>query len=147
MWLWVRVGIVILGVAQGFFAHDWPLPRVSVWTLSAVLVFGAVGMLFVVGVQVKNPRSAEVWRYPQWSINPFLLTEPLQFFHLGSFAMIAMGLGMAVRDMAQGAPLGLQHMLLPTFGLSTLIGVFACTRVYHNKMSAPNTSLERTRER
>jgi hypothetical protein len=50
-----------------------------------------LALLFVVGIQFFNPRSASAWRHPSWKINPFLLSEPLQPFHLLGFIFLARG--------------------------------------------------------
>lgn len=103
--------------------------------LFVVFGFGIIGMLFVVGVQRLNPRPAPTWRYPNWSVNPFSLREPLQFFHLGGFFLLAGGAGGALGQLLRGHPLGVANLFLPAFGAGILSGVYVCILVYCRKMA------------
>jgi hypothetical protein len=139
-WLYVRFALVALSFLQGALLEmSLPHPEdVSVRSLLLVLGFGILGMIFVIGVQCLNPRSAPMWRYPSWHINPFLLREPLQFFHLGSFVMFSVVAGSVLRAVGQGQPLQLSVLLPLVFGAGILVGVYVCTFVFRGKMTPPN---------
>jgi len=141
-WLIVRVALVALSLVQGALTNEViaPLEGVSASLLLAIFAFGVVGMLFVVGIQRVNHRSAAVWRYPSWSICPFLLREPLQFFHFGGFFLIAAGVGGALRMLVLGQSLLLSLLFIPTYGVGILAGVYVCTVVYRSKMERPQQS-------
>ena len=143
-WLIVRLALVALSVLQGALSSQVSAPPegVSLSLLAVIVGFGIVGMLFVVGIQRINPRSASTWRYPSWSINPFLLREPLQFFHLGGFFFIAAGVGSAVRMLALGQTPQLSALFLPAFGVGILGGVYACTVVYRGKMARAQPTVQ-----
>ena len=139
-WLYVRSALVALSFFQGAFL-DMSLPDpvdVSVRSLSMIFGFGILGMVFVIGVQRFNPRSAPTWRYPSWHINPVLLGEPLQFFHLGSFVMFSVVAGSVLRAVVQGQVLQLSLLLPLVLGAGTLVGVYVCTFVFRSKMTPPN---------
>jgi hypothetical protein len=143
-WFIVRLALVAASFLQGAFI-DLPLALsedVSAQSLLFIFGFGILGMLFVVGFQRFNPRSAPTWRYPSWHINPFLLREPLQFFHLGAFIMFAVVAGDALRSVILGQPLQLSLLLPLVFGAGILVGVYACTFVFRSKMMPPNNSLK-----
>lgn len=110
---------------------DTPMPF-----LIAAFVFGIVGLLFVVGMQRINPLSAKLWRYPKWSINPFQMREPLQFFHFGGYFMLASGAGTVLHEIFFGPAFQTSDCLPIVFGLGILCGVRACIVVYQNKMVA-----------
>jgi hypothetical protein len=80
-WFLVRLFLIGVALLQGALSNQALAPPegVSATLVLAIFVFGFVGMLFIVGIQRFNPRSAAVWRYPAWTVNPFLLREPLQF--------------------------------------------------------------------
>jgi hypothetical protein len=143
-WFIVRLLLVAVSFLQGAFI-DLPLAPpedVSAQSLVFIFGFGIFGMLFVIGIQRVNPRSAPTWRYPSWYINPFLLREPLQFFHLGGFIMFAVVAGGALRAVVSGQPLRFSLLLPLVFGIGTLVGVYACTFVFRGKMELPNKPLQ-----
>lgn len=135
-WVIVRVILLILAFFQGVFSSQVSAPPEGGTTtlLLSVFGFGVFGMLFVVGIQRINPRSAPIWRYPSWFINPFLLSEPLQFFHLGGYFFLVIGAGSVLRQLFLGQDLGLSILFMPAFGAGILSGVYACTFVYRGKM-------------
>jgi hypothetical protein len=141
-WLYFRLAVVALSFLQGAFLEMSlpPSEDVSVRSLLLVLGFGMLGMLFVIGIQRFNPRSAPTWRYPSWHINPFLLREPLQFFHWGSFIMFSDVAGSVLRAVILGQALKLSILLPLMFGVGVLVGVYVCTFVFRNKMTPPNKS-------
>jgi hypothetical protein len=143
-WFIVRLTLVAVSFLEGAFL-DLPLApseEVSRQSLVFIFGFGVVGMLFIIGLQRFNPRSAPTWRYPSWYINPFLLREPLQFFHLGAFIMFAVVAGGALRAVVSGQQLQFPLLLPLVFGISVLVGVYACTFVFRGKMVSPNQPLK-----
>ena len=135
-WAIVRGALLAAAFLQGALGNQVlaPAEGVSVPLLFLVFGFGIIGMLFVVGVQRLNPRSAQSWRYPNWSVNPFSLREPLQFFHLGGFFFLACGGGGTLGQLLRGEQLGLANLFLPAFGAGLLGGVYVCTLVFRSKM-------------
>jgi hypothetical protein len=141
-WLAVRLGLVgslflygalVAPVAfeQTTFAEAWT----SRWQMLGVLFgFGIVALLFVVGIQVLNPRSAPKWRYPSWSINPFLFAEPLQPFHLIGYGLLAQGAGTIINGAVRGL-LSADGVLFTTLGAGVISGVHVCALVYRRKMT------------
>jgi hypothetical protein len=146
-WLPVRLVLVALSFLQGALSDEVVAPPegVSLSLLAIVFVFGIVGMLFVVGIQRVNPRSAPVWRRPRWSINPFSMKEPLQFFHLGGFVLISVGVGSAVRLLVLGQPITASVLFAPTFGIGMLAGVYVCTLAFRGKMERTQPTLQADR--
>lgn len=137
-WTIIRVTLISVAFLSPAFitkspqqTEDMPAPF-----LIATFVFGIVGLLFVVGMQRINPWSAKLWRYPKWSINPFQIREPLQFFHFGGYFMLASGAGTLLHQILFGPALRISECLPLVFGVGILCGVRACTVVYQNKMVA-----------
>ena len=138
-WLWVRVCLVACGGLSGISMTS---PNTVVksnidWLACVVLLVACPFMLLVlIGIQAFNPMSAPIWRCPSWRINPFLLTEPLQFSHLVSFCFMADGVaGIATlpfRDIS-AAPLAVSLLCI---GVGTWLGVQLCMKVFRKKMGA-----------
>jgi len=137
LWLWVRVAIVAIGGISGFsFASPEAVAQSNLNWGACVLIFLVVpfGLLFVIGIQAFNPMSATTWRRPSWYINPFLFSEPLQFFHFGAFYFIAGGLvGVATLPFRgfSAAPLAFS---LISVGLGMWLGVQLCMITFRKKM-------------
>ena len=148
-WLLARLTIVAAFLFGGVFGSarplstGYPLYQVAL----AVFAFGIVGMLFVVGIQAFNSRSAQIWRYPSWARNPFTMREPLQFFHLGGYLMLASGMGGLLRFAYDRTTPVTEAVILASWGVGVLFGVRSCTLVFRHKMERPNKSLEHSRDR
>jgi hypothetical protein len=137
-WTYIRATLIVATFLSSAFitqapaqSEDSPLPF-----LVAAFLIGIVGLLFVVGAQRINPLSAKLWRYPNWSINPFQMREPLHFFHFAGYFMLASGAGAALHQIFVGSTLHASDCLSLIFGLGILCGVRVCTVVYKNKMVA-----------
>lgn len=109
--------------------EDSPVP-----ILGVIFLFGIIGMLFVIGVQTINPRSATTWRAPSWNINPFLIKEPLQFFHFGGFYFLACGVGVLIRHALVSHNVAPNSFFLLALASGVLVGVWLCCLVFRRKM-------------
>ncbi len=136
VWFFGRLVVLVvcfLGGLLGDQRQEFQQP-LTLNLVAYLFFFTTFGMLFVIGLQRWNPRSAAVWRYPSWSSNPFTSREPLQFFWFGGSFLLASGMGAMVRDLlSKPAPLFESGMLV-TFGTGTLVGVWLCTVVFRGKM-------------
>jgi hypothetical protein len=136
-WIGVRLAFVAAALVWGCL-DGLLISSLGQVALDSVIIgfLGAVVVVpVVVGGQALNSRSTPVWRYPLWSVNPFLLGEPLQFFHLAAYFFIAAGAGAVCRSLVVGEGLRLAHFLLPLIGAGVLLGVAACTVLYRRKMA------------
>jgi hypothetical protein len=137
VWLVIRTAVILLGAlgAHSFVpsAHS-PFVGGSSVLLLAFLCFGLFATILVVGVQAINPRSAPVWTVPDWHVNPFSLTQPLQFFHLMSFHFIACGACAAVLTVSRHT-VGVDPLLPLALGVGTLSGVRCCMVLYRRKFA------------
>ena len=136
-WLYARIGLVTVGGLSGISITSPEVVAKSNVDWSACVVLFLVCpfmLLFVVGIQAVNPLSAAVWRKPSWYINPFLVKEPLQFFHLAAFHFMVGGLvGIATLPFrsASAAPLAIS---LLSIGAGVWLGVGLCMLVFSKKM-------------
>jgi len=137
IWTSIRLALVLLAAAMAFFVPLGPeaTPPIAWPHLIWMYLACPVLLLFVVGMQVRNPRSASVWRHPSWALNPFSLREPLQFFHFAGFVFIANGIGAIARLAFARAPLQVDAMLSLVMGLGVLTGVALCVVVFRSKMT------------
>ena len=136
-WAYLRLAIVAASFVGGAFGasrlSDQGVPTFQ--SLLFIFAGGIFGMLFVIGIQRMNPRSAAAWRYPSWLVNPFTMREPLQFFHLGGYFFLASGVGSLLRwYFVRTTPL-FEPLLFTAWGCGVLIGVRLCTIVFRGKMA------------
>jgi len=142
VWRSIRIALVLTAFIGGVFGSGEQLPNISLLELLVVFLFGPIALLFVVGIQRLNPRSASVWQYPSWSVNPFSMKQPLQPFHLGGFFFLASGLGWLVQQLLRGGTLVPSSFFFLTFGAGIVCGVYLCAIVFKGKMAATNNSLK-----
>lgn len=136
-WAWIRFALVIAGFVGSLFMPPEPaaVPSLQWGTLAVVIVLMPVSLLFVVWLQFINPRSAAVWRYPRWGINPFMFSEPLQFFHLAAFVCLAQGLGFLIKLGMTRTPVFPEALIGLIMGVGMLLGLRLCTVVFRRKMA------------
>ncbi len=139
LWLYVRGALIAAGFVGAFFSAD----RTDYFGLSlsqltlGAFAFGALAMLLLIGLQAFNPRSDPVWTYPRWTAYPFSSRQPLQFFHMGGYFVLASGAGGLLHSMFGGRALPPEPVGLASWGAGILIGVWCCTRVFKRKMERP----------
>jgi hypothetical protein len=143
-WFWVRVSIVVGGALSGpsITSPRYVESSNVAWVdLPVMFLFTIAGLLILLGIQVLNPRSARVWRRPSWEVNPFLLTEPLQFWHCAAYHLLAMGVIACITLVyrgAEGAPLAVSLLAL---GAGTRIAVTLSTFLFRRKMGKSGDAL------
>jgi hypothetical protein len=94
-WFWVRIAVIAGGGLQGvsFVSREIKDSSNVSWTDCLLMsLFAVFGTLVIIGIQAINPRSAPIWRKPSWKINPFLVREPLQFFHCAAYFSLVTGI-------------------------------------------------------
>lgn len=141
-WVYLRLGIVALSFLQGVvwtpsLFGDAPGRGEGSIQWGPVLLFflfPMVALLFIIGIQFFNPRSASAWRYPSWKINPFLLSEPLQPLHFLGFVFLATGLGALTRGLLTRSLIS-DALAIASFGAGTVLGVYLCTLVFRRRMA------------
>lgn len=138
VWLVVRAAVLMLGMlgAKSFVpGPQSPFAGGSVTLLLILFGFGVIAMVFVVGLQAINPRSALVWVKPDWHANPFSLKHPLQFFHLIGFYLIVVGLAAIVLTQIKHVS-GLEPFVPIALGGGVLVGIRCCVVLYRGKFGA-----------
>jgi hypothetical protein len=145
-WFILRLAII------GFFAFggiSFPHPPDQIpWLIVPFAFFGFfIGLFAQLGFAISRGGTRYVWRRPSWYANPFSpfsKRQPLQFFHMGAFCFMVLGvvaLMCGSWDWHQGAP-------LPLFPFSGGLGIWAFTRVFcrifRRRMDELNTALEPT---
>lgn len=139
-WLYVRGGLVATSFLGGLlgdnrivsFGYTWPQ------LVGGLFAFGVIGMLFVIGIQAFNPRSASTWAYPQWGLNPFSMRQPLQLFHLCGYFFVAAGVGALIRAQILGIAPGDEPLVYASWGAGIVAGVWCCSRAFRRKMERPS---------
>jgi hypothetical protein len=138
IWVWNRAAVLLLGAlgANSFVpGPQSPFAGGSVTLLLVFFCFGAIAMVFVVGLQAINPCSAIVWTKPDWHGNPFSAHQPPQFFHLIGFFMVATGVAAAVITLLRHLA-GLEPLLPIALGAGILSGVKGCMVLYRKKFGS-----------
>ena len=142
-WLWARVAITVIGFVDGvaypFVAPDFPVGQ-GVWAHVFLVVGGLLGcvlmplmLLGIIGLQVVNPASSDRWTVPSWRTNFLNFSDPLHFFHMAAFVVMACGAGMLIAAPFSAGVFGLHAIVAGLGGGSVLFGVRLCRRVYHTK--------------
>jgi hypothetical protein len=135
-WFWYRIVLTVSGGLQGvWFTSPESVESSNVGWMDCLLVFAfaALGLQAVIGVQAINPRSAKTWRKPSWEINPFLLQEPLQFFHFAAYSCLAAGI-VACFTLLYGDPAAASlAVMLLSAGAGLRLGVQLSLYVFRNK--------------
>ncbi len=142
-WLPVRIALIAGSAISSFVPPLQPQasPPIDWRAVCLIFAFSVIGMLFVIGMQAINSRSSPVWTKPSWYENPFTLKNPLQFFHLAGYAMLASGGVFSARLLISGEPFFPESVVLVAMGAGSLIGVNLCMSVYKFKL-APNNSFK-----
>ena len=126
---------IILALWQGPTSSH-ALPQIDGKTLIIALVFGVLGLQFVLGIQALNKKSAKVWSPPSWKENPFSFKQPLQFFHFGGWFFVVSSLISAVLTWL-GKPEFILDSLMPfCFGIGIIGGVHVSRLLFKNKFKA-----------
>ena len=137
-WALVRIGLVAAtGVATVFTPLSPQADSPLGWSELVVgFAFSIVALVLVVRFQALNPRSAKVWNRPSWTLNPFTLKDPLQFFHFASYVCLAQGIVTAVQLMVTGVPFFPEAFVPLAMGGGALIGVWLVPHVLRRKFGA-----------
>jgi hypothetical protein len=135
VWLITRIAVVMTGAlsAQSFVPGPAsPFAGGSILLLLVFFGFGVIAMLFVVGLQAFNSRSAVLWIKPDWRLNPFSLKQPLQFFHMMGFYFIVSGIAASTLTLLMHLS-GLEPFIPIALGAGTLFGVKCCIVLFRWK--------------
>lgn len=136
IWLYVRIGLILISVIAAFFAPLEPqaVPPIGWGALLAIFIFCPIGIVIVLGMQVANPMSAKVWRRPSWSLNPFNIREPLLFFHLGAYMFLADGMVMLMRTATSAEPFYVESLIPLVMAMGVFLGLQAVMLLFSSKM-------------
>lgn len=135
VWLLTRIAVVITGALSAQSFVPGPDSQFAGGSISLLLVFfgfGVIAMLFVVGLQAFNSRSAVLWTKPDWRLNPFSLKQPLQFFHMMGFYFIVSGIAASVVTLLRHVS-GLEPFIPIALGAGVLLGVKFCILLFRWK--------------
>jgi len=135
-WLWIRIALVITGIAAapGYIPRPDSPPSETTWLrLGLYLVFTVIALFLIVGIQAFNPLSAPTWRRPGWTLNPLTMSEPLQPFHLIAWHVLATGVAATSLSLTSGIQ-SLQTVAPLAIGSGCLLGVWLCVLVFRHKM-------------
>lgn len=138
-WMLVRLGLAGWAVAQGLtlpnapFQEQWAVFATPSMVIG-VFVFGLFATVVLAATNRSKSGNTVKWRYPSWSISPFIIDEPLQFFHMAGFFMLIAGISYTIALQLDHRPLGLAGALLVAFGLGILGGTYLSTRMFREKM-------------
>jgi len=138
IWIAVRTIIILAAVIGSLFTPLGPQAQPPIeWDILWVFaVFCPMGLLFIIGLQYLNPKSAPIWSRPSWRENPFNFRNPLQFFHLGAYVFVAQGIVTLLRVMASSVKIYPEVFVFIIIGLSTIVGLKLCVILFKGKFCA-----------
>ena len=136
-WKLFRIGLIVFVAVSSFFAPFGPQAKPTIdWnTLVVIFFFIPIALLFVVGIQAANPFSAKAWRKPDWNLNPLNFRDPVQFFHLGAYAMLGQGIVILCRIPFSNVPFYPEVLLPMIIGIGILLGIQIIMLVFRSKYS------------
>ena len=136
VWLIVRWVIIVASAVGTFFVPLGPQasPPMGWGALLAILTLCPLGLLFVFGLQVINPRSAKLWLRPSWQLNPFNFRQPLQFFHLAAYACLAQALVVFARLATSHVSFYVEALMPVAMAIGILLGLQLATLVFRAKI-------------
>lgn len=135
-WTYIRGTIIVVGIIATFFTplSSQAMPSIDPYALLMIFIFCPVGLLFVLGIQVVNPMSAKYWRRPSWQLNPFNFSEPLQFFHLGTYVLFAQGIVLLLRIVTSSTPFYYEALVPLVMGAGIFIGLQLVMFIFKRKI-------------
>lgn len=136
VWLIVRWALITASAVGAFFVPLGPQasPPIGWSALLAIFAFCPIGLLFVLGLQVINPRSAKAWLHPSWHLNPFNFRQPLQFFHLGAYVCLAQALVVLVRLVVSQTSFYIEALVPLAMAAGVLLGLKLVMLVFRAKI-------------
>lgn len=135
-WFYFKIVVVGFGILFGVFSSlfgSYDLQHIDIEDCVIVFFFCPIGLLFIIGIQVVNPFSGKVWSKPSWESFPFNLKDPLHFFHMGAFYILASTIGALISLLFQQKKIGLPILFYFCAGVGVLVGVKLCQFVYRRK--------------
>ena len=137
LWSYVRLAVVIFAAVGACFVHLGPRAAPPLGWEALAVIFGAcfLGLPVVLAIQVVNPWSAQTWRRPSWSVNPFNFRDPLQFFHLGAYGCLAQGLVIFVRVQLSSTAFYVESLVPLAMGVGILLGIRMVEIVFSSKVA------------
>lgn len=123
---------LIYGFVSCFHATH-ATPPMTYKTLLIIALSLPFMLLFVISIQVKNPRSDKVWKIPKWNMNPLNLRQPLVLFHFAAFSFICHGIGAICALPFLKGPIIPEIFISLTMGFGALIGIWFCTTIFSGK--------------
>jgi hypothetical protein len=138
-WIFVRIGLiaasVVLCLIRGPVSANAE-PPIDMSALVMGLIFGIIGLQFVLAIQFINKKSDEYWKDPSWSENPFQMKQPIQFFHLGAWLFMTSSIVSALLTWLK-SPKFILEALMPLFiGVGLLIGAHLSRVLFRRKFES-----------
>jgi hypothetical protein len=90
-WLIFKVALIMVGFGLAIYQGALTVhakPTITLNVLVVPILFGIIGLQFVIGIQAFNKKSAAQWFKPSWLCNPFDFGQPLCSFHFGGWFML-----------------------------------------------------------
>lgn len=138
-WTFIRVGLIVVGIVLTLWqgpTSSHASPQIDGKALIIALIFGVLGLQFVLGLQVLNKKSDEVWSLPSWKENPFSSKQPLQFFHLGGWFFVVSSFMSVVLTWSQKPEYILDSLMPFCFGAGIIGGVHFARFLFRKKFKA-----------
>ena len=136
-WTYLRLALILLSVIAFCFAPIGPqaVPPIGWSALAAIFIFCPLGLLFVIGLQSFNSRSAKVWQRPSWRTNPFQSRDPLQFFHLAAHVSLSQGAVNVIRIFSSSTPFYVEALVPFAIGVGCLLGLRLIMTLFRSRIS------------
>jgi len=141
-WYKARVVLCVLGFIEGVVIAVLGLGAfVNISLVFTIVMIPVVALLsvpillFVIGIQVRNPFQDRKWVLPDWDSNILNFRQPLNFFHAGAFMFIGAGTGCVIGSVFGGVAYVAEGAVLLAGGVGLLWGINLCSKLYKDKFS------------
>ena len=136
LWLTVRIGILAYWAVAGWdgFKDNNSVP---VFIPIFFLLVATLATRYSIIQAYTSTKRTEPWLLPSWFLNPFQMSQPFQFFHLGGLGFLLFGSAGMIRALADGKPFTLQQWPVEAFagafGLGILLGIYWAIAAYRSR--------------
>ncbi|MDE2588323.1 MAG: hypothetical protein KGL95_01485 [Patescibacteria group bacterium] len=137
VWLYVRIGAILLVGVVGSIVPIRLFAAIQInWYMLLIIFFVCVFILPVlVSLHIADPRSEKAWLRPSWLVNPFSISEPIQFIHFAAYLSIMQGFIILVRIALNSLPFHLGVLFPITFGLGLLLGIKITLIIFRSRFT------------
>ncbi|MBL7048560.1 MAG: hypothetical protein ISR96_03395 [Nitrospira sp.] len=137
-WIYIKGAIIIIVMLITLWTgpiKEHADPPINVSALVIAVIFGILGLQFILMIQALNKKSAPTWHRSAWEGNPFSMKQPVHFFHFASWIFIISSTISALQTWFKYPKFILDSLMPLCLGIGILLGVHLSTIVFKHKFN------------